>query len=335
MSWITQNKFLAALLAVTVVLSGLILFFGNKASNRYQEEVLAFQEASAQVASYERLALYPSQPNLDGKKKAISDYQESIQDLISEFDKFQTEAEDRISPQEFGNRLVATNERITGRLSEADVILPDGFYSGFETYTGTLAQSGATNVLRHQLEITDHILRDLAVAKPVELNNFLREIQPEETGGTFEPKPDEITRPHSFELTFHGTEASARRFITSLVDTSEHFIVIRALRIVNETTTAPNSSSAKFTAEAPAVGAPANPFGGNFANLFENALEPGAEGEDEDEDVANAPIQPVAPAADGARKLGQVAGNELVRVFIRFDVMEFLPQGTANPSDES
>jgi len=333
MSWILQNKFIAALLAGTLVLSGLLIYLGSMASARYQDRISAFQEASAQVASYERLALYPNQENLDGKAKAIAEYEEAIHGLIAQFEKFQPESAERISPQDFTTALIAAHQQITSGFDAANVALPDGFYSGFEDYTGALAQSGATAVLTRQLEMVTAIMGDLTRAKPAEINNFLRERQPEETGTAYEPKPDQITRPHSFELTFHGTEESARKFLTSLMDTNSRFVVIRTLRVTNDHTSAPKSSAAQF-ATSPTGRAEAgnNPFAGLFPTLDDDE-----EASEAADDVLAPPApQSVTQAVGGTRMLAQVAGSEMVRVFIRFDVMEFLPnQASANSSDES
>lgn len=338
MSWILQNKFLSALIASTVVLSGLLLYMGVKASSRYDLHLTEFQEASAQVASYERLALYPNQENLDGKTKALADYEQSIGEFVAGFEKFRVDPAARISPQQFSNRLVTANEKISSRLSDSGVSLPQGFFSGFEDYTGALAQSEATAPLSQQLEILDTLFEDLAEAKPAVLVNFLREKLPEETGSAYDPKEGSIARPHSFEITFQGTEASARKFITSLVDTNRRFAVIRVLRITNESTAAPKSSSAQFTSAAPA--AVAAGVEGVFAGFFDDDPADAEEGQDAEAPAGEemAPIQPIPlPVApqEGTRTLGQVAGNEMVRVFIRFDVLEFRAEPSATKPDES
>ena len=336
MSWIQQNKFLTALIAVTVVLCAGLLYFGGKGSTQYQELLDEFRAAEAQVATYERLQLYPNQSNLDGKTKALANYEESIATLKSGFEKFREPAPERISPQAFSDRLVATNDEATRRLRAANVELPTGFYSGFEAYTTGLAQSGATPVLVQQLETVDAILANLATARPSELINFRRERQPEEAGRSYESGPGRIVRPHSFEITFRGTEASARRFLTSLADTSERFVVIRTLRIRNEKTEAPKSSSTQFTAPAASAAAPASPFEGGFFGFDDFLDDDDAEQvADDADDDAPAPAPPAAPQTGGARMLAQVAGNEQVQVFIRFDVTDFLAKADGDANDES
>jgi len=124
---------------------------------------------------------------------------------------------------------------------------------------------------------------------------------------------------------------------------NQRFAVIRALRILSESTSAPKPSNNLFTAPAGAPGNdPANPFAGNFFGAFGDAFaqdEPAAEeaGEDdpEAENAALQPVQPALPATPSTRILGQVAGSEQVRVFVRFDVMEVLNVEKDNQADES
>lgn len=329
MSWINQNKFIAGLVAVTVVLCAVAIYLGKNASGRYDQALEDYRAADADVSRFERLPLYPSQDNLVGKTKAIADYETSIENLREAFAKFQTEPPAQISPQEFGNRLVTVNEQITARLNEAGVELPVEFYSGFEGYTTSLAQSGATPVLNFQLGVVDTVMADLAAARPAALLNFHRIRQPEESGGNYQAKPEEIARPHTFEITFRATEPSVRKFLSSLADTRGRFTVIRVLRITSETTEPPKTSTAQFGSAAPAPAA--NPFAGaqfeGFDALFGDDAAEGDDAEDAADDDAAADPDPVAPPPapnnEGTRMLAQVAGSEMLNVFVRFEVMQF------------
>lgn len=327
MSWIQENKFIVALGAGTVVAAGLLLYAGSKGSSRYQVALEEHQAAASAVSNFERLPLYPQTDHLDGKRKAISDYRQAIDDLQEAFTKFQPEEIEQVSPQELGNRMVTANEEATRLLREAGVALPAGFFSGFEGYTTSLANSAATPVLGRQIGMVTSVLGDLAKAGPSELLNFRRERQPEEEGNSWQAQDQDIARPFSFEVTFRGTEESARRFLSKLADSSERFVVIRTVRISNESKEPPKSSDAQFGA-APGAAAAPDPFAGGFGGFF---LPP-----DDDEDAADAPDAPAvapapapapAPAAGGTRMLGQVAGSELIQVFVRFDILQFLPPG--------
>jgi len=335
MSWIQQNKFVAALAAITLVLCAGLLYFGSQGGSRYQDLLNEFREAEAQVNTFERLQLYPNQANLDGKTKAIADYEESIASLKAAFDPFRKPTPARISPQQFSDRLVATHEQIANRLRTANVELPAGFYSGFEAYTTGLAQSGATPVLSRQLEISERVLTEMAQAAPDALLNFVRSRQPEEQGNEYNPGNNAVARPFSFEITFRGSESAARKFISSLGDADDRFVVIRTLRIRNESSTPPQSSGAQFTA--PPAATPASPFDGGFFGAFDAFTDDGDAEPVADGEAAPGPPPPpaTAPAAGGTRMLAQVAGSERIEVFIRFDVMDFLGDAAAVQNDEN
>jgi hypothetical protein len=326
MSWIQENKFIVALGAGTAVIAGALLYVGSKGSARYQLALEEHQAAVSEVTRFERLPLYPQADHLDGKRKAIADYRESIIELQESFEKFAASESESVSPQELGNRMVALNDQVTSKLRDAGVVVPAAFFSGFEAYTASLANSAATPVLGQQIAMVESIMADLASAAPAELVNFRRERQPEEEGNSFSPAEGDIARAHSFELTFRGSEESARRFISRLADTDERFVVIRTLRISNESKAPPKSSDAQFAAAAGAADAPANPFGGagGFGGFF---LPPDDDEDDEDAApvIAPAPAPAAAASSGGTRILGQVAGSELVQVFVRFDLLHFLP----------
>jgi len=332
MNGMLQNKFILGLAGTTLVLCALLIYLGKNSSSRYQKALEDYRMADGDVSRFERLALYPSQDNFIGKTKALADYDESIGNLREAFAKYQSSAPERISPQEFGNRLGATNDQITASLATSGVTIPDKFYSGFESYTTSLAQSGATPVLNLQLGFVASIMADLAAAKPAALLNFRRVRQPEESGSSYEPKPGEIARPHNFEITFRASEPNVRKFLNTLARTDQRFTVIRILRITNENNGPPKSSTAQFGSAAPAAtpgAAGGSPFG-SFADFFggDDGGEP-VDPQEGDEDAPGdsdepAPIPP--PAAlqqDGARMLAQVAGAEMLNVFISFDVMQF------------
>ena len=122
-------------------------------------------------------------------------------------------------------------------------------------------------------------------------------------------------RPFPLEITFTGPEKAAREFISSIVKQDNHYLVVRSLRVTNMKKDPPRAADAQFDkAAASKPAAAADPFGGGF-------VLPG------DETPAATPEKPAATpkAADSSRILSQVLGNEQVQVFIRLDLLEFLP----------
>ena len=125
------------------------------------------------------------------------------------------------------------------------------------------------------------------------------------------------------EITFTGSEKSVREFLSIINKQDSRFVVIRSLRIANAKKEPPRAADAKF--EAPAAVAPASSatsdiFGGGF--VLPGA--PPAGGENPANQAAPA-TPPPAPPADSSRILAQVLGNEEVQVFLRLDLLQFLP----------
>ena len=315
MSWFQENKFSAVLGGSTLI--GLVILYvvGSSAASKYEESKLQFDEAAGEASSYEELELYPKAELRDGKKKALDDYKRSLQTLQTAFAPFRTEKFTDISPQDFTNRLLAANQEITTAFSEAGVVIPEQFFSGFTKYRTTLAAGNMTGVLDFQLDKIKNVLLLLAEAKPTELKNLHRPALIEEENGTYVPG-DNVARPFPLELTFVGTEKSLSEFLSNLTSSTKQYCVIRSMRITNQKKEPPRAADAKFE-KAEVKSKPADAFSGGFVLP-------------EDEPPADAPVEeaPVAEApksADSSKILSQVLGNEQLNVFIRLDILQFLP----------
>lgn len=327
MSWIQDNKFLAGLAGVTFVAAAGLLYFGNKGATAYDEAKMSYDEAAAEIQGFETLALYPKKENLDGKRKALDDYRQATESLQKAFDPFRKENLESISPQEFTTRLRAADAEVRKAFEESNIVLPAGFFMGFESYSSGLAPGGATGILDYQLKAMKEIMLQLAEASPMELKNLHRPKLQEENGQSFEPQPMAVARQLPLEITFKGSEKSVREFLSAIAKTENRYAVIRSLRISNEKKTPPKSSDAKFEAP-PAAVDPEGIFG---VDGFFN--EPTAENDGEAEepedapDAPDAPAAPVAPVApaDSSRMLAQVLGQENLVVFLRLDLLLFLP----------
>ena len=323
MTWIKDNKFLVTLGAVTLLgVIGLVVF-GMKGASRYEAAKEKFDLAASEAASYERQPLYPREENRQGKSKAIDDYKEATAELQQAFKPYRPEKLENISPQAFTNRLKEVNAELTAAFADAGVEVPEEFFSGFERYRTTLANNKATGILKYELEAVRYMMLALAESGASGLRNLYREPLPEEAGREWKPaeKQIQVARALPLEITFVGPEKAARQFVSTLVDTDPYFTVIRTIRISNTNQKPPMASDAKF--DRPAAAGAAAPAAAPFENIFGEAFaEPEAETEGEE---APAPAPPPAPAADSSRILAQVLGNEEVQVFVRLDLMQFLP----------
>lgn len=326
MNWIKSNPFVSGLAGITILLCGILYFLASKWGTQYEEAKAGFDDAYLGVTTAESIPLYPTADLRDGKSKALSEHREALGDMAKLFDAYRPEKTENITPQAFTDRLKAANEQVSKAFGET--VLPENFFLGFESYRTQLAKTDATGPLLYQMDGVKAALLGLAEARPSALLKVLRVAVPEETGGNFQPAPNDVARFFSCEVTFKGSEQSARDFLNSLGATDSHYFIIRTLRIQNERETPPQVSDAKFetsVAEEAAV-APANPFGDAFFEEPAVAEEPPAPAGDAAPGAAE-PEVPAPPAAelDTSRILAQVLGNEELIVFVRFDIAMFLP----------
>lgn len=324
MSWITENKFVVALGGGTLVGAILLYVVGSQGASRYEAAKEQYASTASEAAGYENSPLYPKPENRDGKRKALEEYRQSLETLQAEFQKFRPEEIKNISPQEFTSRLLAANAEVRKAFDDAGVAVPELFFLGFKQYKTSLASTNTTGLLDYQLSAIKDIMLQLAKAKPSELRNIHRPVLPEEEGQAYKPGASDVARAFPLELTFTGPERAAREFISSLVVPDKQFVVIRSLRITNEKKDPPRASDAKF--DKPAAAAPAaaaDLFAGAFVLPGEEEEAPEPDSEATAEEV-EAPV-PAAKPADSSRILAPVLGAENVHVFIRLDILQFLP----------
>lgn len=319
MSWIKDNQFAATLGGITLVGVAGLIFAGLQGSGRYAEAKASYEEATTVVNESEQLPLYPTTANEQGKKKAVSEYRDAVNGLQNAFGKFRPEATPNIAPQELTNRIQSAKADVVKAFEAKKALLPGVFFLGAENYAGTLPRESATGILDYQLGAAKEMLIALGDAGPSQLLNIHRPRLVEEDGGVYKAGPDDVARPLSFEVTFKGSEQSARDFFSSLAKSGKYYYVVRSLRVSNEKRTPPVGTDAKFeAAPAPQEAAPAP------ANEFALPALPGeAAPATPAPEAAPAPAPAPAPV-DTGRILSQVLGSEEIYVFARIDVMQFL-----------
>ncbi len=319
MSWIKDNKFMVALGGGT--LAGAILLFGvgSQGSKHYDEAKEQFDAAAAEAAAFEKSALYPTVENKNEKSKALGEYVKAVESIQTAFTPFRPKEIKNVTPQEFTDRLLAANTEVRKAFEESGTTVPEAFFVGFEKYKTTLATGSTTGILDYQLGSIKSLMLALAKAKPTELKNLYRPLQPEDDGQAFTPPPTMTARPFPLEVTFTGPEKAAREFISSIVKLDNQYIVVRSLRITNMKKEPPRAADAQFDkAAAKPAAAAADPFGGGF--VLPGDEKPAAATAEKSATPAAAP-----KAADSSRILSQVLGNEQIQVFLRLDLLQFLP----------
>lgn len=315
MSWIKDNKFIVALGGGTLVGTVVLYVIGSQGATRYDDAKERFDAAASEASGFERLALYPRPENRDGKRKALDEYRQATEALQAEFQAFRPKEIKNISPQEFTTRLLAANAEVRKAFEGAGTTLPEAFFLGFEGYKTSLASTNNTGVLDYQLNAIKRLMLSLAKAKPSELKNLHRPQILEELGQAYKPGPTDVARSFPLEITFKGPERSARDFISEVSKLGSQYVVVRTPRISNEKKTPPKADEAKFDKPAAAASPASDAFSSGF-------VLPG----DEDAPAEEAEVAaPAAKPADSGRILSQVLGNEEVQVFVRLDVLQFLP----------
>lgn len=277
-----------------------------------------FVAASEEVGAMEKLPLYPKTANKDGKTKALAEYARSLETLQTAFEPYRSKQVTNVSPQEFTTALLAANAEVSKAFEEAGTTVPELFFLGFEGYKTTLAPANTTGVLKFELSAITRLMLALAKAKPTALKNLHRPILPEEEGQTYTPPGAAVARSFPLEITFTGSENAARQFVTSLASSENQLVVIRSLRVTNEKKDPPKAGDAIF--DKPADEKSAAGDGGALDGGF---VLPGDEAPAADAPVAES--KPAPNAADTSRILAQVLGSEKIQVFLRLDILEFLP----------
>jgi hypothetical protein len=314
MSWIKDNKFMVSLGGGTLVGALLLLVVGLRGSKHYDQAKETFEAAAAEASGFEKLALYPKTENRDGKRKALDQYRKSVESLQSAFAAYRPQEIKNVSPQEFTDRLLAANTEVRKAFGDVGATVPETFFLGFEKYKTILAPEQTTGILDYQLGAIKNLMLALAKAKPSELKNFSRPSLTEEEGQAFAPAATAVARPFPVEISFRGTEKAVGQFLSSIAKSDDSYLVVRTLRITNEKKDPPRASDAKFEAAPDAAQA-----SGADAAASEGLELLG------DTSSATDGAAPEAKVADSSRILSQVLGDEQIQVFLRLDVLQFLP----------
>ncbi len=336
MSWIQENKFVAGLAGVTVVVGGAILFYGSSQGSAYNQKMLEYEDLKAKHVALEKSKPYPDAGNLKKRQDGIKQYTDVIDGVRSALIRYQPGKLAALTPEQFSDAQVKMEKELRAAFEAAGTTLPDECNFGFEKYADVQAKAGATGQLNYQLGAMKWLLGKLAEVKPQELANIKRaELPVEVTRVVPAPTPsrrggraggkgraqasnaDKVGgKPYELmpvEIAFTASEASVREFLEAMVSSEEYFFSMRAVRIRNERQTPPTIKDADF----PEGVRPAARQGG--ADPFGAFVFPDDDAADDDGGGAPAPVP--APAADSGRILKQVLGSENLNVYISFDVL--------------
>lgn len=338
MTLIKDNKFLFGLITATLLVSLGLAWYGKQGAERYAAAKESHTGAYEKGKAMEKFKPYPNQDNLDAKNKAVKAFQADVGALQDSVSSYRPAELVKIPITEFATLLKKSSDETREAFSAAGTAVPEGYYSGFETYKMGVVPGNATGVLSYQLQAVKQIMLDLAAAKPTRLISLHRPALVEESGKPFEAGEDQVARSLPLELVFQCREQSLRGFLSSLVNSKNHYFVIRTMQVKNTKQTPPNGKEARFeeggggggqAAPAAAAAASAVDFAALFAGGDNNGGTPAAPAAPAAPGAPAAPAAPAAPVAppigESGRILSQVLGNEELVVFIRLDLLQFLP----------
>lgn len=325
MSWIQENRFAAGLGGITAVAAVGLIAWGMSASKKYAAAKERYDEAASQVSSMESADLYPNEDNLAGKKKAVEDYDKDVAALQEAFNPFRAPTPPNVEPADFSETLLKAKDVAAAAFEKSGTEIPAEFFLGSEEYTNSPVRKEATGILTYQLEAISQLAANLADAAPAKLLNIHRPKLEEEEGKKFDPQ-GKTYRALPVEIAFTGTEASFRKFLSSLDDSGKYYYVIRSMRVTNEKTKAPTAADGVFKVDEPEDGGAdaADPFGGAGGFVLPGEEPAADETPAEDTPAEGEADAPGAGASDEGEILQQVLGSELIHVFLRIDIIQFL-----------
>lgn len=249
MSWITQNKFLAGFGAVMLAGVGTLGYFAYDASNTYDTAKSEYDSAVGELHRLEGLAPFPNDEHL---KKFVAQKEElkaRISGLQMSLAATQLKL-DPISPTAFQDKLKEAVARVSGKVTEAKVKLPEKFYLAFAEYQSEPPKDAIAPFAYRELRSIELLMNMLIDAKEVSLNELTRsalkgerdakaavkvEEKPnaKDKGGDGEGKM-KLVRKDSITLKFVTSQDRFNKILNQIVSCKEQFFIPRVVSVLNE-----------------------------------------------------------------------------------------------------
>lgn len=331
MTWFKENKFLAGLLTITVLLAAIIIYFGMKAGSSLEEVQAQIASKEASLKKDKSLDPFPTPENAKEKEENLKVLIAKVNEARSALFAYLPEGMENVAGKDFSANLTETVDRVKA-LFPQEKALPSGFFLGFEPYSGSLPPEGATGVLTYQLAAMEWLLTQLAESGIKEIENLHREKIPAEMGEDWpdapgarksfkNTKPPKLVpgapRPPKFEsdslpaiahrmpveVSFRGPEPAVREFLTRIANSDKFFFQTRIARVLNP-------SEIPSAGKKASAAKPKNDFGDGPIVI-----------EGGDEPAADEPVESV-------KILDKVSGGDDLEVFLRADLLLFIEEKT-------
>lgn len=265
MNWINENKFLAVLIAVVVVVSGLLGFLMMSARSSYVATSEQLETQSSELSRLQSLKPYPEQATLDEFRKEEEAFASQSHDLRAKLTGEETPMVE-ITPEQFQDNLRATVSEVEKLAAEAKVTLPDGFYLGFSDYQASPPRTEAAARLDWELKVVAFVVKTLISNKITSIDDkIFRQPVPGESGASPAPTPSGPQKPKGdgkmmverfpFTIAFTTEQSRFRSLLNQLAKSEEQFLVIETLSVKNERPEGPPKSAESTGGTSDAVAA--------------------------------------------------------------------------------
>lgn len=281
MNWFKDNPFLAGIVAVSLIGSGVLGYLILESSSAFTASSDAYAGAVAKLHTLQNKVPFPSDANLKALQSGLADYSARIAALRTQLAKMEVPLDEKLTPQQFQDGLRTAVNDIRVKAESNDVKLPANFYFGFDQYQTQVPSEQAAPFLHRQFLVIQSLIVRLVDYKVASIEGVNRTPLPQESpsvsGGSRRQENNEpVLSRFPFEVSFTAEQAKFRVAFNSLLG-SEQFLIVRSVGIQNSSPQAPakrepETGTTATTAFASATGAPAKPTASMQVILGREAL---------------------------------------------------------------
>ncbi len=258
MNWFKDNPFLAGIVAVCLIGSGVFGYLIFESSAAYTASSEAYTASVAKLHTLQNKVPFPSEANLKAVQSGLADYSAGIGSLRSQLAKMEIPLDEKVTPQQFQDGLRTAVNDIRVKAEANNVKLPANFYFGFDQYQTQVPSDQAAPFLNRQFLVIQSLIVRLVDFKVASIDSVTRTPLPQETmaltGGQRKPDANEpVLLRFPFEIAFTAEQAKFRVAFNSLLG-SDQFLIVRSVGIQNSSPQAPAKK------EPETAGASTNPF---------------------------------------------------------------------------
>ena len=320
MTWFKENKFLAGLISITILIAALLIFLIMKSGSALADKQAEIDAKKAALSKMKSLDPFPEVKHARAKDENVKAMIKKANEAREKILAFSPGELTNIDPNEFSANLTKGIKKVKALFPE-EKALPSSFDLGFGEYTGGVPKRETTGVLSYQLGAMEYVFEELKKAGINEVQNLYRAELPVEKGqewpdasgsksskgkkggkkkggkkkGSKKSAAEQLPYvAHSmpFELVIKGKEGAARKFISNIASSDQYFIKTVLPRTVNMSSIPKSGKMASKSSG-----------GGDWGNVP-------LEGED------GAPVEAV-------QILDKISGGDDLVTFLRMEILLF------------